>query len=165
MKSEITDTSKQIEKKISRRSFLNSIVTLWGVLLTLPFFYGIIEYLHPPGRKFTSFKNKNQNISGNTKLMLSELPENSSKFIKIEDEPVLVIRKDGMDIKAFSAFCTHLDCLVGYRKNERDIICNCHGSSFNLDGIPQRGPAKEPLFKYNVIVEGEKVTINYPSKF
>ncbi|RPI17081.1 MAG: Rieske (2Fe-2S) protein [Ignavibacteriae bacterium] len=162
MKQIKTGTNPLKEGKISRRSFLSSIVTVWGAILTLPFIYGIVDYLSPPGKKFTSFRNKLQNKVEVTSIPLSELPENSSKFIKIDDEPVLVIRKDGMNIIAFSAICTHLDCLVGYRKNEKDIICNCHGSTFNLDGMPQEGPAKEPLSKYNLTIEGDKITISNP---
>ena len=148
------------KEKISRRNFLSSIVTVWGAILTLPFFYGIISYLKPPGKRFTSFKNKLQNKIENTAVILSELPENSSKFIKIDDEPVLVIRREGFNITAFSAVCTHLDCLVGYRKNEKDIICNCHGSTFNSDGIPLQGPAKEPLRKYDLKIAGDRILIN-----
>jgi Rieske Fe-S protein len=148
------------KKKISRRSFIGSAVSIWSAILSLPFIYGIIEFLLPPGKKFISFKNKLNNIQENTAILLSDFPENSSKFIKIDDEPVLVIRKEGLNIIAFSAICTHLDCIVGYRKNEKDIICNCHGSIFTLDGVPQNGPAKEPLIKYSLIIQDDKIIIN-----
>lgn len=160
MKDERTGINKLKEKKITRRSFLSSIVSIWGILLTLPFIYSIIEYLRPPGKKFISYRNKQNDVTKNTSILLSELPENSSKFIKIDDEEVLIIRQSGMNIIAFSALCSHLDCIVGYRKNENDIICNCHGSSFNLDGMPHQGPAREPLTKYKVTIESEKVIIN-----
>lgn len=160
MKPGNADKNTRKVEKITRRSFLSRIVTIWAALLSLPFLYGITEYLNHPGKKFTSSKNRIQNIPEDTFFSLSELPENSSKFILIDDEPVLVIRKSGEDIIAFSAVCTHLNCLVGYRKNEKDIICNCHESTFNLDGVPLSGPAKKQLSKYKVIKEGDKITIN-----
>ena len=44
------------------------------------------------------------------------MEKNSGKIIKFGNKPVIVIRKKSGDYVAFSAVCTHLDCIVQYRK-------------------------------------------------
>lgn len=46
--------------------------------------------------------------------------------------------------KVFSAHCTHLGCIINKVENGR-LICPCHGSEFNLEGIAVKGPAYKPL--------------------
>ena len=145
---------------ITRRKFLGSVLGIWGTVLSLPFLYFFIEYLSPPRKKFKSHTERLNPESNIQEVLLEKIPVNSSVYIKIEDEPVLLIRGDGEKIIAFSAMCTHLDCLVGYRKSHNDIFCNCHSSSFNLDGIPQEGPAKKNLPKYNAEVKNGKIYIS-----
>ena len=92
---------------------------------------------------------------------LENLPVNSSHYIIIDGEKILLIRKNSDDIMAFSAICTHKNCTVGYRKENKDIFCDCHESSFNLEGIPVNGPAREPLPQYNARIENGKVIVTF----
>lgn len=113
------------------------------------------EYSSPPRKKFRSYSERLNPESDIQQVSLDKLPENSSVYLTIDDEPVLLIRGEGEKVKAFGATCTHLDCLVGYNKSGRNITCNCHGSLFNEDGFPLEGPAKLPLKKYDAkIIEG-----------
>ncbi len=88
------------------------------------------------------------------------MPENSSVYLTVDDEPVLLIRGAGEKVTALGAMCTHLDCLVGYEKSTNRISCNCHGSSFTADGLPLEGPAKEPLKKYDAKIENGLIHVN-----
>ena len=157
---ELNTNKSSYPQKITRRGFLGSILGLWGAVLSLPFLYSFFEYLSPPGKKFKSYAERLNPESSVQKVLLEKIPVNSSVYIKIEDEPVLLIRGDGEKVIALSAICTHLDCLVGYRKSHNDIFCNCHSSSFNLEGIPMEGPAKKPLLKYNTEVKNEIVYVS-----
>jgi Rieske Fe-S protein len=56
---------------------------------------------------------------------------------------VIVTRVDG-DVRAFSARCTHLGCLIN-RTADDLLVCPCHGSRFRLDGTVAAGPAARPL--------------------
>jgi cytochrome b6-f complex iron-sulfur subunit len=159
---EIRTNNTTSPRKITRRGFLGSVLGLWGAVLSLPFIYVFIEYLSPQGKKFKSHSERLNPESNIKEIFLNKLPVNSSAYLTVEDEPVLLIRGEGEKITAISAVCTHLDCLVGYRKSNNDIFCKCHSSSFNLEGIPVEGPAKKPLPKYKIEI---KDGIVYVSSF
>ena len=154
--------NKETNKQITRRSFIGSIVTLWGAVLSLPFLYGIFKYVYPTQNKFYSYSIRTGGNNPDLKareLTLDNLGENSSAYTKVGDEPVIVIREKGDEILAFDAVCTHLGCIVGYRKFKKDIYCNCHGSTFNLNGQVIDGPAPEPLPKYKATIENGKIIV------
>src|ERR1043166_7163848 len=49
--------------------------------------------------------------SKSAKLSAEELtPDNPSKLVEIEGEPVIVVREADNSIRAFTATCTHLGC-------------------------------------------------------
>lgn len=55
----------------------------------------------------------------------------------------------------FNAACTHQGCPV--QPNGASLDCNCHGSTFALDGSVTKGPATNPLAAFAVTVDGEDV--------
>lgn len=59
--------------------------------------------------------------------------------------PVAVHRDEGGRLRAVSAVCSHLGCVVHFNDAERSWDCPCHGSRFDLDGAVLNGPATEPL--------------------
>lgn len=85
-----------------------------------------------------------------------DLPVGGSSLVNAGGAPVLVIRTSESEILAFSAICTHLGCLVNWRKEQGDIYCPCHGGRFALDGKVIGGPPPTPLPKYSAsVVDGE----------
>lgn len=48
------------------------------------------------------------------------------------------------DFKIFSSRCSHLGCQINTFDGS-NFKCYCHGSEFNIEGIPVAGPAKYPL--------------------
>jgi cytochrome b6-f complex iron-sulfur subunit len=72
------------------------------------------------------------------------------KIVRFGAEPVLVIRTREGEFRAFAATCTHLDCIVAYRNEQRDIWCNCHNGQFDLQGRVLAGPPPRPLEKFQV---------------
>jgi nitrite reductase/ring-hydroxylating ferredoxin subunit len=53
--------------------------------------------------------------------------------------------RDGGELRAVSAVCTHMGCHVGWNPVDRTWDCPCHGSRFSADGGVIHGPATEPL--------------------
>ena len=56
--------------------------------------------------------------------------------------PAVLIHKNGK-FNALSLVCTHLGCTV--EVNPDGFACPCHGSRYNSDGYPVKGPASTPL--------------------
>ncbi len=63
---------------------------------------------------------------------------------------IILVKKES--IKAFSRSCSHLGCALN-KLDEHNLICPCHGSAFNDEGVPFKGPAiknlKELTIKYD----------------
>ena len=85
----------------------------------------------------------------------SQVPVGGGKILA--DTQIVVTQPNQGDFKAFSAVCTHLQCLVTQVAHRR-IICPCHGSEFSIeDGSVLRGPATEPLPEVDIEVKRGEV--------
>jgi len=72
------------------------------------------------------------------------------KIVRFGADPVIVLRAGEGDFRAFSATCTHLDCIVEYQRDNRRIWCNCHNGEYDLHGRNVGGPPPRPLDAYRV---------------
>ncbi len=69
---------------------------------------------------------------------------------------VVVTQPAEGEFKAFSAICTHAQCVVS--SVDTSIMCECHGSSYALDdGSVLGGPAPSPLPAVDVAVRDGQV--------
>ncbi len=72
---------------------------------------------------------------------------------------VVVTQPAANQFKAFSAVCTHAQCLVDQVSNGT-IDCPCHGSQFSVkDGSVVAGPAPSPLPARSISVANGKITL------
>jgi Rieske Fe-S protein len=62
-------------------------------------------------------------------------------------------------IAVLSAVCSHLGCLVNYRKETREFVCPCHGGKYDISGRNIEGPPPAPLTKYPVEVRNGVVMV------
>jgi Rieske Fe-S protein len=87
--------------------------------------------------------------------------EKGFKIVRFGADPVIVVKVAEGDFRAFSATCTHLDCIVGYQKDRSRMWCNCHGGAYDLNGRNVAGPPPAPLtvFKVNLVPKGGSSTI------
>jgi cytochrome b6-f complex iron-sulfur subunit len=60
----------------------------------------------------------------------------------LPEVPAVLINNNGK-FTALSLVCTHLGCTVEVQAD--GFACPCHGSRFNSDGYPVKGPAASPL--------------------
>jgi len=88
---------------------------------------------------------------------LADLPAGSGKVVAMGSAPVVVVNGDA-GIRAFSAVCTHLGCIVEYDSTLGHIICPCHDGHFNPgSGAVISGPPPQPLAAVNAVVEGDSI--------
>jgi Rieske Fe-S protein len=133
---------------MDRRKLLNVVLTggLLGWLASV--FYPVIAYLKPP-------KIAEANVAEVNAGDEAQFTNNSSKIIKFGRKPVILIRTESGNFRAFNAVCTHLDCIVQYRQDAKQIWCACHNGVYDLQGRNVSGPPPKPLQEYAVkIVEG-----------
>ncbi len=73
-----------------------------------------------------------------------------------------VVRHGGKLI-AVSSICTHRFCPVKAQPDQ--FFCNCHKSSFTLDGEVTDGPAETSLPHYGIAVVNGRVTVDTSKEF
>jgi len=135
-----------------RRDFLNILLgsgfIAWLGVLLFPLF----KFLEPP--EVEEVKVSNVKIGA-----VEDMEKDSGKIIKFGNKPVIVIRKPSGEYLAFGAVCTHLDCIVQYRKDLGHIYCACHNGHYDLNGRNISGPPPAPLPKYNVTIKDNQVIV------
>ncbi|MFC7818991.1 MULTISPECIES: Rieske (2Fe-2S) protein [unclassified Streptomyces] len=94
---------------------------------------------------------------GQELVRTSDVPVGGGKILA--DRKIVVTQPQQGTFKAFSAVCTHQNCLVS---DVRDgtIDCACHGSRFSVaDGSVEQGPATRPLPAERIAVDGNSVRL------
>ncbi|MFF1279060.1 Rieske (2Fe-2S) protein [Streptomyces marokkonensis] len=77
----------------------------------------------------------------------------------LKDDRIVVTQPEEGDFRAFSAICTHQNCVVA-DVSDGSINCTCHGSRFRItDGSVERGPATRPLPGERITVEGNSIRL------
>ena len=71
--------------------------------------------------------------------------------------PIYVRRSPDGTFSAVSAYCTHRGCLPDPAGDR--LICPCHGSEFAFTGELIKGPAEDPLRRFEVTSDSDTVTI------
>ncbi len=151
-------TMGEDKDKITRRKFLGKAALGGaigaGVLAILGALREVIPPLAKENKKFTIGR-------------LYDFPLNS--FFLIAAHNVFIFR-DHEGVRAISAVCTHLGCVL--ETTEVGFQCPCHGSRFNGRGEVLSGPAPRSLAFYRVDVapDGQLLVdmsqkVSYEEKF
>jgi glycine/D-amino acid oxidase-like deaminating enzyme/nitrite reductase/ring-hydroxylating ferredoxin subunit len=80
----------------------------------------------------------------------ADLPVGEGGIISYGLKKIAVYRDYDNTLKAFSAVCPHLGCIVQWNSDEKSFDCPCHGSRFATDGSVTNGPAQTDLHKIHV---------------
>ncbi|MEW5990428.1 MAG: Rieske (2Fe-2S) protein [Chloroflexota bacterium] len=87
------------------------------------------------------------------------LPVGSGAIVAVGSKPAVVVNTPG-GVKAYSAICTHLGCIVAWDAAATMIICPCHDGRFNpATGAVVSGPPPAPLPPLTTAVEGDEIYI------
>lgn len=138
------------ENKSTRRRFVNWLLGTSVGALAVAILYPVVRFLSPPERAEAA---TNQVEVGpvNDPAFLDK----GYKIVSFGAEPVIVVRVASEEFRAFAATCTHLSCIVEYRKDKELIWCNCHDGQFNLKGQVVGGPPPSPLPVFSVHLVSE----------
>ena len=137
--------------RFERRHFLRialgfSIVSTAALIVT-----PIVGFLIPP--KLAGGANAGRILAATT----TELPVGSGKVVAMGSKPVIVVNTTA-GVKAYSAVCTHLGCIVAFDQTADAIICPCHDGHFSpTNGSVISGPPPQPLPPIAVAVEKDQV--------
>jgi len=125
------------------------VATLGGVLTP------VIGYLWPPKRASAGGSGR---VQIGTNL---DFPVGQGKVVPVNDKPVIVVNTAQGGLKAFSAICTHLGCIVEWDEPRQFILCPCHDGRFNaVNGAIISGPQPAPLPELALTVEGDAVYVS-----
>lgn len=136
----------------SRRTFLDILLGSSAVATLAAIFYPVLRYMVPP--QVVEAQTNSVSVGKN-----AEIATNSGKIFKFGSKPGLIVRTDTGELKAFSASCTHLACIVQYDPAAKQIICACHNGKYDLNGKNVGGPPPRPLDEFTVNVKGDDITV------
>ena len=147
----MSEDGQALEKKVSRRDFVGWIIrgglaaTLGGMVLPA------LQYLWPVmGRgPATGMEEVGR---------LEDIPVGGSKKVIVSGSAMLLIRTQA-EVKAFSAICTHLGCIVDWDGAKREIVCPCHAGIFDIEGRQVSGPPPRPLPIYQTRIADGKIFV------
>jgi Rieske Fe-S protein len=142
----------EIEKP-SRRNLLNVLLGSGTVATLGAILYPVIRFMVPP-RVIES------TASSVVAAKITELKPNEGKIFKFGSKPGILVETQPGQYKAFNAICTHLDCTVQYRSEEKLIWCACHNGRYDLTGKNIAGPPPRPLEEFTVNVRGDEIIVS-----
>ncbi len=138
----------------SRRGFINWLLgtSVGGLLLAV--LYPVGRYLIPPAA--------GESASATVTLSIrpEDIPPNSGQIFKFGNRPGIILRTPSGELRAFSASCPHLGCIVQYRDDISRVWCACHNGHFDLNGRNVQGPPPGPLETFVVNVRGDQIVIS-----
>ena len=136
----------------ARRSFLDWLLGTSAVATLGAIVYPILRFMTPPQIVESA---ENSVVAAK----LSEVPPNSGKIFKFGNKPGILVHTAAGEFKAFSAVCTHLECIVQYKEDTKQIWCACHNGQYNLSGQNIGGPPPRPLEEFKVNTRGDDVVV------
>jgi cytochrome b6-f complex iron-sulfur subunit len=147
----------------SRRRFIdwiaNRTLTTW--LLSTSLGGLVMAVVYPAGRYLIPPETAESAATSVTlTLTPDDIAPNSGQVFKFGNRPGLLVKTSAGELRAFSATCTHLGCIVQYRADIGQIWCACHNGHFDLNGQNVQGPPPRPLEKYSVNVRGDQIVVS-----
>jgi Rieske Fe-S protein len=136
-----------------RRGFLNYLLGTGTVATLGAILYPVIRFMVPP-------KVVESSASSVVAAKVAEMKPNTGKIFKFGSKPGLLVQAPAGEYRAFSAICTHLDCTVQYRPEEKLIWCACHNGRYDLTGKNVSGPPPRPLEEFKVNVRGDEIIVS-----
>ncbi len=154
MSARFESSSQETPREVSRRGFIKYALGFSFVATAIGVLTPIIGYLWPPAR--------GGGRGGGGRVLvgsLNELAVGQGKIVPVEDKPVVIVNTR-QGVRAFSAICTHLGCIVEWDSQRQFIHCPCHDGRFNpVTGAVISGPPPVPLPSVAVSVKDDNIYV------
>ncbi|HKK27884.1 MAG TPA: Rieske (2Fe-2S) protein [Gemmatimonadota bacterium] len=138
----------------SRRRFLNWLLGTGAGAVAAAVIYPVLRYLNPPEIRESTTSQVTLSVR------TDDIPPNSGQIFKFGNRPGIILRTPDGELRAFTAICTHLACIVQYRDDLSHIWCACHNGHYDLRGQNIKGPPPRPLTAYTVVVQDDKIIVS-----
>jgi Rieske Fe-S protein len=139
---------------VDRRNFLNWFLATSAGAFAVAVLYPLSRYLIPPKVEESTAKIVTLSIKP------ADVKVNSGEIFRFGSQPAILVRTPANELKAFSAVCTHLSCIVQYRSDVSHVWCACHNGHYDLNGKNIMGPPPKPLEAYVVNVKGDQIVVS-----
>jgi cytochrome b6-f complex iron-sulfur subunit len=139
---------------MNRRNFLNWFLGTAAGAFVVAVLYPVSRYLIPPKVEESTAR------SVTLAIKPADLKPNSGQIFRFGSQPAILLQTPAGALKAFSAVCTHLSCIVQYRSDVSHIWCACHNGHYDLNGKNIVGPPPRPLDEYVVNVKGDQIVVS-----
>jgi len=143
-----------LKQFIERRNFLNWFLGTTAGAFVFSVLYPLSRYLTPPPVAESTAR------SVTLSLKPQEVKANSGQIFRFGSQPGILVKTQTGELKAFSAACTHLACIVQYRSDISHIWCACHNGHFDLNGKNIEGPPPKALEEYAVNVRADQIVVS-----
>jgi len=144
-------SEETLHHEIDRRRFLNWFLGTTAGAFLVSVLYPVSRYLIPPKVEESTARTVALSIKP------EEVKPNSGQIFRFGNQAAILIRTPAGGLRAFSAVCTHLACIVQYRPDLSHIWCACHNGHYDLNGKNIAGPPPKPLEEYAVNVRGDQI--------
>lgn len=106
----------------------------------------------------------NTPVAGEQIAKISDVPTNRAfNFTLPSNEPGILIHLQNGQFVAYNATCTHAGCPVDFDRGTQQLVCPCHGATFNpaRAGEVISGPAQTPLVVIPILVDRKTGKISF----
>jgi Rieske Fe-S protein len=130
---------------LNRRGFVNWFLGTSAGAAVMSMLYPVVRFMSPPEVPEAGVHEIDAGATNDPEFL-----DKGFRIIRFGAEAVIVIRVSDTDFRAFAGTCTHLDCIVEFRRAEQRIWCNCHNGGYDLTGRNIIGPPPKPLEAFQV---------------
>jgi Rieske Fe-S protein len=138
----------------SRKRFIGWLLGTSAGAFLAAVFYPVVRYLIPPLAA--------ESAASTVTLAIrpEDIAANTAEIFKFGSRAGILLRTPSGELRAFSAVCTHLSCIVQYRPDLGHIWCACHNGHFDLNGRNISGPPPAPLEAFTVNVREDQIVVS-----
>ncbi|MGZ8445509.1 MAG: QcrA and Rieske domain-containing protein [Candidatus Binatia bacterium] len=137
-----------------RRNLLNWFLSTTAGAFLVSVIYPLSRFMIPPEVEESTSSTVTLAIKPN------DVKANSGQIFRFGSQAGILVKDTNGELKAFSAVCTHLACIVQYRSDISHVWCACHNGHFDLNGRNVEGPPPKPLEQFVVNVRADQIVVS-----